>query len=436
MEQSKPSRLESWKDIAAYLGREVRTAMRWAKQGMPVHHDPGGKKGRVYAYTEELDRWREQPEAKGLHEVTARRPWWRRVPALIGAAVLLALVVVGALVVGYSALWRLRASGPLASVALREDRFVGVDKAGRVLWTYPLPKGPTEPPPTRAPGIVYVGDFGDANKIALVSVPFAEPNKGEREVYCFSETGKLLWRFKPEETLTFGSGDYGPPWQIHTWLVRPGSEAATIALGADHDGWWPSVLTVLDSHGRELGKFVNSGQTFTIAWMDSPQGLKLLAGGVRNQDQEVSGRLAVLDANHLSGSSPESAGSDFECKSCPPGRPLKYFVFPRSELNAVTISNYNEVLHIAPSDKGVQVQTIEARTSSSPAWGMFEFTSDFQLKSARWSDGYREIHRQLEREGKIKHSWDHCPDRFGPRLVRSWDPQHGWRDIHPQALQK
>src|SRR2546422_656581 len=32
------NRLESWKEIALFIGREVRTAMRWAKsQRMPVH---------------------------------------------------------------------------------------------------------------------------------------------------------------------------------------------------------------------------------------------------------------------------------------------------------------------------------------------------------------------------------------------------------------
>jgi hypothetical protein len=38
--------------------------------------------------------------------------------------------------------------------------------------------------------------------------------------------------------------------------------------------------------------------------------------------------------------------------------------------------------------------------------------------------------------GKIHHSWEQCPDRFGPRLIRSWDQQHGWTEIHPQAAHR
>src|SRR3954462_10475936 len=56
---TKTRRLDSWKEIAAYLGRDVRTVIRWEKErGLPVHRDSSGP-GRptVYAEIEELDRW-------------------------------------------------------------------------------------------------------------------------------------------------------------------------------------------------------------------------------------------------------------------------------------------------------------------------------------------------------------------------------------------
>ena len=53
-----PERLESWKEIAAYLGREVRTVQRWAaERGLPVHHLPGGVRPRVFSVASELDAW-------------------------------------------------------------------------------------------------------------------------------------------------------------------------------------------------------------------------------------------------------------------------------------------------------------------------------------------------------------------------------------------
>ena len=49
--------LTSWKEIAAYLGKGVRTVQRWEMElGMPVHR-PGEDRHIVIAYPEELDQW-------------------------------------------------------------------------------------------------------------------------------------------------------------------------------------------------------------------------------------------------------------------------------------------------------------------------------------------------------------------------------------------
>jgi TolB-like protein len=54
-------RLESWKEIAAYLGREIRTVQRWAaERELPVRHLPGGIRPRVFSTTSELDAWLRQ----------------------------------------------------------------------------------------------------------------------------------------------------------------------------------------------------------------------------------------------------------------------------------------------------------------------------------------------------------------------------------------
>lgn len=51
-------RLDSWKMIAEYLGRDVRTVTRWAaSRGLPVHRVPGGKRQSVFAYSSEIDEW-------------------------------------------------------------------------------------------------------------------------------------------------------------------------------------------------------------------------------------------------------------------------------------------------------------------------------------------------------------------------------------------
>ncbi len=52
--------LDSWKEIAAYLERDVTTVQRWEKrEGMPVHRHVHDKRGSVYALGAELDAWRQ-----------------------------------------------------------------------------------------------------------------------------------------------------------------------------------------------------------------------------------------------------------------------------------------------------------------------------------------------------------------------------------------
>jgi TolB-like protein/TolA-binding protein len=51
-------RLDSWKEIAARLKRDVSTVQRWERrEGLPVHRHLHDKRGSVYAYTSELDTW-------------------------------------------------------------------------------------------------------------------------------------------------------------------------------------------------------------------------------------------------------------------------------------------------------------------------------------------------------------------------------------------
>ena len=51
-------RLDSWKEIAAYLNRDVTTVQRWEKrEGMPVCRHQHDRIGSVYASRKALDAW-------------------------------------------------------------------------------------------------------------------------------------------------------------------------------------------------------------------------------------------------------------------------------------------------------------------------------------------------------------------------------------------
>jgi hypothetical protein len=50
--------LTSWKDIAEYLGKGVRTVQRWEDElGLPIHRTREGFKSAILAVPEEIDAW-------------------------------------------------------------------------------------------------------------------------------------------------------------------------------------------------------------------------------------------------------------------------------------------------------------------------------------------------------------------------------------------
>lgn len=50
--------LASWKEIANYLGKGVRTVQRWERTiGLPVRRPAAGNSSIVLAYTAEIDEW-------------------------------------------------------------------------------------------------------------------------------------------------------------------------------------------------------------------------------------------------------------------------------------------------------------------------------------------------------------------------------------------
>ena len=87
--------LQSWKEIAAYLERDVRTARRWEQaEGLPVRRHRSGSRSSVYAYPSELDAWRTARKPKADERPPARPLWRRPFPALAGGLALLAVAAV------------------------------------------------------------------------------------------------------------------------------------------------------------------------------------------------------------------------------------------------------------------------------------------------------------------------------------------------------
>src|SRR5262249_11654887 len=96
-------RLESWKEIAAYLKKGVRTVPRWRRpDGLAVGRVGQDRTGVVVAYKAEIDAWwREQSRLESPLPPVAERParrrprWWIAATLVTAAAGIAAIVSIG-----------------------------------------------------------------------------------------------------------------------------------------------------------------------------------------------------------------------------------------------------------------------------------------------------------------------------------------------------
>lgn len=101
-----PDRLDSWKEIAAYLKRDVRTVQRWeAFESLPVHRHQHKKRGSVFAHPAELDAWRNSRRAElfaAADATVVEPPRGRSVLPWIGVVSVLTIAVGAAVWTGES----------------------------------------------------------------------------------------------------------------------------------------------------------------------------------------------------------------------------------------------------------------------------------------------------------------------------------------------
>ncbi len=140
--EARADRLDSWKEIAVYLGRDVTTVQRWEKrEGMPVHRHLHDRMGSVYAFRAELDAWTESrnlrtsPDGGDTASSGQPPPVARTAPAR--RLLILAAVATGASLVIVAGLW-LRAAeffwrSPIAGARFQTvTDFDGVEQAAAI----------------------------------------------------------------------------------------------------------------------------------------------------------------------------------------------------------------------------------------------------------------------------------------------------------------
>jgi len=182
-------KLQSWKEIADYLGVTVRSAQRWEKiAGLPVRRLGRGRSARVVAFTGELDEWMASGGARNAAseaspalagEARKRRLWLVAAGSLAGAA-LVALVLI-----------RLLAPGDPHHWTFSDGVLTVLDARGKVCWRKQLP----EPQRSRGPQdqpLVQLADIdGDGRREVLLDRVPASSERQRAALQCYEAGGKL-----------------------------------------------------------------------------------------------------------------------------------------------------------------------------------------------------------------------------------------------------
>jgi hypothetical protein len=449
------SRLSGWKEIAAYLGKGVRTVQRWERDhGLPVHRigQPGGEI--VHAQVAELEEWlrtaehrlaelpTDQPGSTGASiqgaasgvdgaapapEVLPARRVWRH------KALVLTVVLVGvAVLVGAALVWRANHVAPtVARSPVTCDYSDGLltvyDARKAILWSrefhdlreflyHPAPHGHLGGPPA------VVEDLEGDGSAEVLFLAMASRQSDEK-LWCFNADGSLRFVHQPATVVRFGTTEYGPPFPVSQFLVaQDPALAGSIWVVASHALEFPTVVERLNSAGEVTAQYWNAGHVHFVAETRLRGRPVLIVGATRNEDRDAS--LTILDARQSGGCSP---GPDprYTCTSCGAGVPLEYIVFPRPVLGALgdQRSYAHEIRQGPAGEFTVTVLLgdfiVHSGADSWSATAYYRFDRDFNLLGAEFEDDYRRIHAYFFLAGLLKRE-------FGPWTTRELFPVRRW----------
>lgn len=360
-------RLDSWKEIAAHLGRTERTAIRWEKNGLPVHRVPGGQRQAVFAYTDEVDAWlisqdgrtavsasqRTSPgliaaEVPAIPTVAtentkppARISFYKRWGLITLAACVLALVVVARILLVHSQMSasvrpfgfaRLTEDGKFKKSFLTDGTMLYISEeeiGGDVVVAKPIAGGPERKIPTSFANVILEDISNDGRKLLVTS-------------FRGIESDSPLW------TIPVGGGSAQRLGNVLCSWARWSPDNRKIACASG------TSITILDSDGAEAHT-VESFRSVpsNLLWSPDGQQLRFLLRDTANSPSSWQLTFGAQDGRETSALSKLQDGQDvcwnwawtkqgdhFVCLRLDSERKTHLFVEPpNSVLNGLPTSN-------------------------------------------------------------------------------------------------
>jgi hypothetical protein len=404
--------LTGWKEIAAHLGRSVRSVQRWERElGLPVRRVRTQTAEVVFARREEIDAWLAARSANGLpkNEATddaenpAAEPSSSRRRRGILACFLLGTVAV-TLVAG-SALVARRPAEP-ARWAVEDGVLVVRDIRGGFLWAHRFDQ-PVDPSvmqadqPWLARNRISAVTFADLEGDGTTEVLAALLH----DVYCFENGGRLRFRHAVRRSVRFGDETYGPEFTALAPVVVPRVRGASIWV-ASVNAFFPAVVHKLDTRGRVLGEYWLAGHPAVLRELVVGGKRVLAIGGTANESHRAT--LSILDPENPTATAPATV-ERYRCRDCPGSHPFAFLTFPSTDLSRVAAER-SSVYDIVPSTDGLRVLLATAPPEAAArglCGGDAHYTLDSRFRPVRaeFGDAYTLCHAQLRAKGLLDHHY-------------------------------
>lgn len=429
-------RLDGWKEISNYLGRDVRTCQRWEGElELPVYRvKQDSIRSKVFSYTTEIDEWFSLT-LKNHNDV---RKWNGTKKWLVPVLLILFIVFVffGFFSLVFSKKDHSVSFSDAGSNPVRWDikgsQIVVYDIQDDILWT----KGINNPTPQESYYILeqepkitalMVNRLNKRNKIVLEDIDndnknealfyFNHEDPGERCISLFDNESQEMWTKTLEFDQEYNEGLPHHDFQVIKLAFEDvdGDGRKEILVLWSHVRHFSSVFLIYDLNGKELFSYIHTGilQFFVLNSIKEEKRLIYLGGtnNLLNDDAVLDAVLIVLDCEDLeSGVGPpydvpiELREQKLIRKYIPvePKRASQknYIRFKHNEISRINGVKWLNVLDARPGENGVFVHVGCGRGTICPLY--FVFDPNFNLKYVDCGADFERQYKSLYEEGIVE----------------------------------